>query len=367
MRLSFGQEKQLKEYLLTELEPISDADPVVLADYVLALVKQDHSIGDLKIMCMDQLIDFLLPGKTKDFVDKLFYQLEGVQPMETEDPRRQERRERPDQRQERSDRQDRSDYRQERFDQRQERFDRPDHRERQDPRDRRQKRDRFSPYQRKQERRQEYVKSKPHQLADVLHVQNIPQENCTYEQIHDYFTQFGNIINLSVDPERRTCVIQYSSSEEADKCYNSPKVIFDNRFVKVFWATLEDAQQQEMEQRRLEMEQIETEQRAIAIKEKLKQAQLQKQAQAQQQIQTRQQLIDNQLQEQQKIMKQLEDPQLGEEEKKQLLHRMKLLSDSTMSMLASQPVQAPIGTVVGEEQVDPQLANELSELKQQVT
>lgn len=40
-----------------------DADPDVLADYVLALLKHDKSTPDLKELCTSQLVDFLKEGK----------------------------------------------------------------------------------------------------------------------------------------------------------------------------------------------------------------------------------------------------------------------------------------------------------------
>ncbi|GAA5935829.1 hypothetical protein JCM1841_004874 [Sporobolomyces salmonicolor] len=49
----------LKPWLVQHLEPISDADPAVLADYVLALLKHDVPEADLDRLCNEQLSDFL--------------------------------------------------------------------------------------------------------------------------------------------------------------------------------------------------------------------------------------------------------------------------------------------------------------------
>ncbi|GAA5912939.1 hypothetical protein JCM5296_002531 [Sporobolomyces johnsonii] len=49
----------LKPWLVKHLEPISDADPTVLADYVLALLKHDVPEADLDSLCNEQLSDFL--------------------------------------------------------------------------------------------------------------------------------------------------------------------------------------------------------------------------------------------------------------------------------------------------------------------
>ncbi|CAJ0845570.1 7613_t:CDS:10 [Entrophospora sp. SA101] len=66
--------KALKKYLSHHLEPICDADPAVLADYIIALLQNDKSSQDLRQTCIDQLDDFL-KEETIGFVDKLFNSL----------------------------------------------------------------------------------------------------------------------------------------------------------------------------------------------------------------------------------------------------------------------------------------------------
>ncbi|XP_069002153.1 RNA-binding protein 27 isoform X1 [Embiotoca jacksoni] len=61
----------LKSWLAKLLEPICDADPSALANYVVALVKKDKSEKELKALCADQL-DVFLQKETIGFVDKLF-------------------------------------------------------------------------------------------------------------------------------------------------------------------------------------------------------------------------------------------------------------------------------------------------------
>ncbi|XP_053703525.1 RNA-binding protein 27 isoform X1 [Synchiropus splendidus] len=61
----------LKSWLAKLLEPICDADPSALANYVVALVKKDKSEKELKALCADQL-DVFLQKETVGFVDKLF-------------------------------------------------------------------------------------------------------------------------------------------------------------------------------------------------------------------------------------------------------------------------------------------------------
>ncbi|KAF7659932.1 hypothetical protein LDENG_00290780 [Lucifuga dentata] len=64
----------LKSWLAKLLEPICDADPSALANYVVALVKKDKPESELKALCADQL-DVFLQKETVGFVDKLFESL----------------------------------------------------------------------------------------------------------------------------------------------------------------------------------------------------------------------------------------------------------------------------------------------------
>uniref|UniRef100_H3DLI3 RNA binding motif protein 27 n=1 Tax=Tetraodon nigroviridis TaxID=99883 RepID=H3DLI3_TETNG len=61
----------LKSWLAKLLEPICNADPSTLANYVVALVKKDKPEKELKALCADQL-DVFLQKETMGFVDKLF-------------------------------------------------------------------------------------------------------------------------------------------------------------------------------------------------------------------------------------------------------------------------------------------------------
>ncbi|KAI8087958.1 uncharacterized protein B0P05DRAFT_530835 [Gilbertella persicaria] len=70
----------------------------------------------------------------------------------------------------------------------------------------------------------------------TLVVEKIPVENCQISTVNDYFAKFGTITNISVQPQAQKAIIQYSTRAEAEKAYSSPDVIFDNRFVKVYWS-----------------------------------------------------------------------------------------------------------------------------------
>ncbi|KXX79786.1 RNA-binding protein 26 [Madurella mycetomatis] len=66
-------------------------------------------------------------------------------------------------------------------------------------------------------------------------VENIPEENFNENQVKDFFSQFGTILEVSMQPYKRLAIVKFDSWAAANAAYQSPKVIFDNRFVKVFW------------------------------------------------------------------------------------------------------------------------------------
>ncbi|PCD43686.1 hypothetical protein AU210_002776 [Fusarium oxysporum f. sp. radicis-cucumerinum] len=66
-------------------------------------------------------------------------------------------------------------------------------------------------------------------------VENIPEESFSEEQVREFFSQFGNIQEVSMQPYKHLAIVKYDKWGSANAAYQSPKVIFDNRFVKVFW------------------------------------------------------------------------------------------------------------------------------------
>ncbi|KAL2131531.1 hypothetical protein VTI74DRAFT_4931 [Chaetomium olivicolor] len=66
-------------------------------------------------------------------------------------------------------------------------------------------------------------------------VESIPEENFSEDQVKEFFSQYGNILEVSMQPYKRLAIVKFDSWNSANAAYQSPKVIFDNRFVKVFW------------------------------------------------------------------------------------------------------------------------------------
>lgn len=66
-------------------------------------------------------------------------------------------------------------------------------------------------------------------------VENIPEESFSEEEVRRFFSQFGNIVEVSMQPYKRLAIVKFDLWSAANAAWRSPKVVFDNRFVKVFW------------------------------------------------------------------------------------------------------------------------------------
>jgi hypothetical protein len=66
-------------------------------------------------------------------------------------------------------------------------------------------------------------------------VENIPEDKYDEQVIRDYFSDFGNIAEITMQGYRRLALIKFEDHEAAHRAWSSPKAIFDNRFVKVYW------------------------------------------------------------------------------------------------------------------------------------
>ncbi|KAI2620607.1 hypothetical protein GGR54DRAFT_639639 [Hypoxylon sp. NC1633] len=66
-------------------------------------------------------------------------------------------------------------------------------------------------------------------------VQNIPNDHFSEEEVRTYFGQFGNISDVSMQESDRLALVNFDTWDAANAAWSSPKVIFDNRFVKVYW------------------------------------------------------------------------------------------------------------------------------------
>ncbi|KAG8528515.1 uncharacterized protein KY384_007433 [Bacidia gigantensis] len=66
-------------------------------------------------------------------------------------------------------------------------------------------------------------------------VEQIPEEKFEEQSVRDFFSEFGSITEVTMQPYKRLAIVEYDDYISARNAYDSPKVIFDNRFVKVYW------------------------------------------------------------------------------------------------------------------------------------
>lgn len=86
-------------------------------------------------------------------------------------------------------------------------------------------------------RRAEFSSDRPNfdRSKTAIVVEQIPEEKFSEEAVKEFFSEFGNIIEVNMQPYKRLAVVKYDDWNAAQAAYKSPKVIFDNRFVKVYW------------------------------------------------------------------------------------------------------------------------------------
>ncbi|KAI5310010.1 hypothetical protein KEM55_001934, partial [Ascosphaera atra] len=85
--------------------------------------------------------------------------------------------------------------------------------------------------------RAEFSKIGPNEDRSIttIVVEQIPEEKVNEESVRAFFSEFGNIEEVTLKPQRRLALVKYDTYASARQAWESPKVIFDNRFVKVYW------------------------------------------------------------------------------------------------------------------------------------
>ena len=66
-------------------------------------------------------------------------------------------------------------------------------------------------------------------------VEQIPEEKFDEISVREFFSAFGTITEVLMQPYKHLAIVKYDNYYSARNAYDSPKVIFDNRFVKVYW------------------------------------------------------------------------------------------------------------------------------------
>ncbi|KAH8592915.1 hypothetical protein B0O99DRAFT_576039 [Bisporella sp. PMI_857] len=85
--------------------------------------------------------------------------------------------------------------------------------------------------------RAEFSSDRPNfdKTRTTIVVEQIPEEKFEEAHVKEFFSQFGNIVEVTMRPYKRLAIVKYDDYQGAKNAYDSPKVIFDNRFVKVYW------------------------------------------------------------------------------------------------------------------------------------
>ena len=91
--------------------------------------------------------------------------------------------------------------------------------------------------QRRNNNRAEFSQAGPNHDRSIttIVVEQIPEEKFDQTHVRDFFAEFGNIEKVTMQPYKRLALVKYGDYMAARRAYESPKVIFDNRFVKVYW------------------------------------------------------------------------------------------------------------------------------------
>lgn len=66
-------------------------------------------------------------------------------------------------------------------------------------------------------------------------VEQIPEDKFSESDVREFFSEFGDIEDVGMQAYKRLAVVKFRDWNAAQRAWQSPKVIFDNRFVKVYW------------------------------------------------------------------------------------------------------------------------------------
>ena len=94
--------------------------------------------------------------------------------------------------------------------------------------------------QRRSNNRAEFSQAGPNHDRSIttIVVEQIPEEKFDEKSVREFFSEFGNIEEVTMQPYKRLALVNYDDYMAARRAYESPKVIFNNRFVKVYWYKL---------------------------------------------------------------------------------------------------------------------------------
>ncbi|ANB15529.1 hypothetical protein AWJ20_3157 [Sugiyamaella lignohabitans] len=68
-----------------------------------------------------------------------------------------------------------------------------------------------------------------------LVVEKIPEDKFNEASAREYFSKFGNLLQVNVNEKLKVIELEYEAHDQARAAYESPEAVFNNRFVKVYW------------------------------------------------------------------------------------------------------------------------------------
>lgn len=71
--------------------------------------------------------------------------------------------------------------------------------------------------------------------ALTIVVEKLPPEKVNIPDLSAWFSKFGTVTNVGVDPRGNRALVSFKSHEEAYKAWKSEEAVFGNRFVVIFW------------------------------------------------------------------------------------------------------------------------------------
>ena len=66
-------------------------------------------------------------------------------------------------------------------------------------------------------------------------VENIPDSHLSESKVREFFVTFGQIEDVKMEEHKHLAIVTFADHASAKKAHESPNVVFENRFVKVYW------------------------------------------------------------------------------------------------------------------------------------
>lgn len=114
------------------------------------------------------------------------------------------------------------------------------------------------------EKLEQVISEQPYPKADTLIVANIPEDRLHEKALCDYFSKFAEIEYINIEFDLRYARVKFATEAGARLAWSSPIPIFDNRFIKLYYAKEKDVSQ-------LSIEELSRKQEFLAAKYELKQ------------------------------------------------------------------------------------------------